>query len=215
MSLCGGGSNAATMAWEDVSLRAAASTKGIRPSRPVRASYLVKHILELVLSQSAAFDVLYGAELACHPLAVLLPHRRHLLVCQLLSDARVVPEINLGADYEARDARAVVAHLGEPLLPHVLEACRRRDAEADKEDVCLGIREGPQTVIVFLSGGIKEPKRVRLVTDPTSGSDTVSLRFLSERGGVSNSVRRLLAELGIECSWRETLDAREGCRQPT
>jgi hypothetical protein len=119
-------------------------------------TYLVEHVLELVLRQRTALDVLDGAELPRHALAVLFPHGRHLLLCQLLPDARVVPQIHLRADDEARHARAVVVYLGKPLLAHVLEGGGRGDAEADEEDVGLGVRERPQSVVIFLPGRVEE-----------------------------------------------------------
>lgn len=63
-----------------------------------RYAYLVKHILEFVLRQGAALDVLDGAKLLCHPLTVLFSYRLHLLLCQLLLDALIFPQINLCAD---------------------------------------------------------------------------------------------------------------------
>ncbi len=87
-------------------------------------TYLVKHILQLILRQRTALDVLNSSELLCHPLAVLSPDRGHLLLGQLFPDAGVIAQIDLGADNQARHARAVVMYLGEPLLADVLEGCR-------------------------------------------------------------------------------------------
>lgn len=101
--------------------------------------YLVKHVLEFVLRQSTALDILHGAQVLCHALAVLLPHRLHLLLGQFLSHARVIPQIDLCTDNEAGNARAVVVHLGEPFLADVLEGCGGGDAEANEEDVGLWV----------------------------------------------------------------------------
>ena len=113
------------MAWAELGAcaRAAAAVRG--------GTYLVENVLQLVLCQGAALHILDGAEFLCHPLAVLLPYRRHLLLGQLVAHARVVPQIYLGADYEAGHTGAVVVDLREPLLPYVLERGRRCDAEAD------------------------------------------------------------------------------------
>lgn len=56
-------------------------------------------------------------------------------------------------------------YLGEPLLLDVLERSRARHAEANEEDVRLGVREGPETIVVLLSGGIEQAKRVGVVSD--------------------------------------------------
>ena len=131
-----------------------------------RVTHLIKDILEFVLRQGAALDVFDRAQIPRHPLAVLFPHRRHLLLGQLLDHLLVLAQVHLGADDQARHAGAVVVYLGEPLLADVLERGRRRDTEANQEDVGLGVRERAQAVVIFLSGGIKQSQRVRLVADP-------------------------------------------------
>lgn len=84
-------------------------------------THLIKDIFELVLRKSTALDVFDRAQVLGHPLAVLLPHRLHLLLGQLRYHLRIIPQIYLGADYQAGDAGAVVVHLGEPLLADVFE----------------------------------------------------------------------------------------------
>lgn len=101
--------------------------------------YLVKHILELVLRQSTALDILDSAQLLCHPFTVLFPYRLHLLLGQLVLHAGVISQIDLCTDYEAWDARAVVVDLGKPFLANVLERCRGGDAEAYQEDIGLWV----------------------------------------------------------------------------
>ena len=107
-----------------------------------RMTYLIKDILQLVLRQSAALDILDRPELLGHALAVLLSYWLHLLFCQLFPHLWVVAQVHLGADNEAGDAGAVVVDLRKPLLADVLERGGRRDAEAHQEDVGLGIRQG-------------------------------------------------------------------------
>lgn len=84
-------------------------------------SYLIKHVLKFVLRQGAALDVLDRAQLLSHPLTILFSHRLHLLLCQLVLDTLIFPQINLCADYEAWNTRAVVVNFGEPLLADVFE----------------------------------------------------------------------------------------------
>jgi hypothetical protein len=103
------------------------------------AAYLVKHILELVLRQRTAFDVFNRAEVLRHTLAVLSADRGHLLLSKLLSDTGVISQIDLSTDNQAGDAWAVVVDLGEPFLADVFERRRGGDAEADEENVGLGI----------------------------------------------------------------------------
>lgn len=132
-------------------------------------THLVKNVLQLVLGERAALDVPHGTQLLGHLLAILLPHGRHLLLAQLLAHAGIIAQIGLGADDEARHARAVVVHLGEPLFPDVLEGGGRGDGEADEEDVGLGVRERAQAVVILLSGSIEETEGIWLVADPVEG----------------------------------------------
>ena len=96
---------------------------------PCRAhsTYLIEHILQLVLRQCRTFYVLDRAKILRHFLAILTSHRLHPLFCQLLFDLSILPQIDLGANDKARYTGAVVVHLWEPFLPHVLERRRRRD----------------------------------------------------------------------------------------
>ena len=83
--------------------------------------YLIEHILQLELRKSGALDVLDSAQVLCHTLAILFPHRLHLLLAKLLAHLVVLAQICLSANNEARHTRAVVVDLGEPLFSHVLE----------------------------------------------------------------------------------------------
>lgn len=113
----------------------------VSSSVPLRLhqTYLIKHVLELVLSQRAAFDIFHRAQVFGHALAVLAADGAHLLLGKLLAHAGIIPQVDLGTDNQAWDAGAVVVDLGEPLLANVFERGGRRDAEADEEDVGLGV----------------------------------------------------------------------------
>ena len=102
-------------------------------------AYLIEDILELVLRQRRALDVFDCPELLGHPLAVLLANRLHLLLGQLFPHTRVIAQIRLCADDQARHARAVVVDLREPFLAHVFERSGRRDTGAYEENVCLRV----------------------------------------------------------------------------
>ena len=86
-----------------------------------KKSYLIKHILQLELRKSRALHVLDSTKVLGHTLAIFFPHRLHLLLAKLLAHLRVVAQICLSANNEARHAGAVVVDLGEPLFSHVLE----------------------------------------------------------------------------------------------
>lgn len=105
----------------------------------MKGTYLVKYIFQLELRQGTALNVLNRAELLGHPLTVLLPDRRHLLLRKLLADAGVVSKIDLSADDEAGDAWAVVVDFGEPLLADVFEGGGGCDAETNEENIGLRV----------------------------------------------------------------------------
>jgi hypothetical protein len=50
----------------------------------------------------------------------------------------------------------------------VLETGGRVDRETDQENVGLRVTQGTQTIVILLSSSIKQSKRVRFVTDPTT-----------------------------------------------
>ncbi len=131
-----------------------------------KATHLIKDILQLILRQRRALDILDGPQLLGHALPILLANRLHALLGQLLPHLRVFAQIDLGADDEAGHPGAVVVDFGEPFLAHVLEGGGGGDAEADEEDVGLGVGEGAETVVVFLTGGVEEAERVWFVADP-------------------------------------------------
>jgi hypothetical protein len=105
------------MAYQDVSMQS-------DTNRVHEKAYLIKHVLQLELRKSRALHVLDSAKVLGHTLAIFFPHRLHLLLAKLLAHLRVVAQICLSANNEARHARAVVVDLGEPLFSDVLKTGR-------------------------------------------------------------------------------------------
>lgn len=60
----------------------------------------------------------------------------------------------------------MVMHFRKPLFAHVLKRSRGCDTKADKEDIGLGVGQGAETIVVFLTGGVEESESVRFVADP-------------------------------------------------
>lgn len=92
-------------------------------------TYLVKDVLESLLGQGRALDVLDSTELSGHSLTVLSLDGLHLLFTKLAENGVLLvvalllrwAQIELGTDNQARDARAVVVDFREPLFADVLE----------------------------------------------------------------------------------------------
>lgn len=147
-------------------------------------TYLVKDILQFVLRQSRALNVLDSTELLCHAIAILLTDRLHLLAGELVADVGVIAQIGLGTDDQAGDTGAVVVYFGEPLLADVFEGGGGGHGEADEENVGLGVGQRAQAIVIFLTGGIEEAKGVGFIADPGGGS---AGSLLEDREGLSGS----------------------------
>lgn len=57
----------------------------------------------------------------------------------------------LSANEQVRDVGRVLLQLRDPLLSYVLEAGRIHHGEANEEDICHGVGQGSQAIIVLLS----------------------------------------------------------------
>ena len=133
----------------------------------------IKDVLESLLCQRTALDEHDGLQLLGKALALLLAHRLLLVLGQLLQGLGVVPQVHLGAHQEEGRLGAVALDLRHPLLLGVLVGGWRDHAEADQEDVGLGVRQGPQSVVVLLAWGgelavavnISELKGLKLLSD--------------------------------------------------
>lgn len=156
----GAGSRAATIAW-------AVSIGYVKPGR---AKYLIKNILQLVLSQGRALDVFDSTQILGHTVTVLLANGLHFLSGKLLPHTRVIAQIGLGTDDQAGNTGAVVVDFREPLLANVFKGRRGGDGKADQEDIGLGVGERTETVVILLTGGIEEAQGVGFVTDPRENS---------------------------------------------
>lgn len=111
---------------------------GSRRGRNSR-TYLVKNILELVLSQGRALDIFNRSQLLGHAISVFFANGRHLLTGKLFAYGGIVAKIGLRADDEARDTGAVVVDFGKPLFADVLEGGGGGHGEADQKDVGLRV----------------------------------------------------------------------------
>ena len=135
-----GGSSAATIACKTaVSMRVRRVAWGASEPLFEIGTHLVKDVLQTLLCQRRALHILHRAKLPSKPLALFWGNRTLLLPRQLVQHLWVVPEIDLGADDEARHTGAVMVHLREPLLLHVLKRRGRRHAETDEEHIRLGV----------------------------------------------------------------------------
>jgi hypothetical protein len=95
----------------------------------------------------------------------------------------------------------VVVDLGEPFLAHVLEGGGGGDGEAHQEDIGLRVGEGTQTIVILLTGRIKQTQRIGLITDPTrieSVGDRRSTDGRCDASVYTQSIRRLRSKKRID-----------------
>lgn len=111
----------------------------MRLPRAADSTHLIEHVLQALLSERGALDVLHSTQFPRKPLTLLSRDWPLLLPLQLLQDLGVISQVDLRADDQARHSGTVVVDFREPLLLHVLERSRRRDTEANEEDVRLGV----------------------------------------------------------------------------
>ena len=111
----------------------------MRLPRAAGSTHLIEHVLQALLSERRALDVLHGAQFPRKPLTLLSRDWPLLLSLQLLQDLGIVSQVDLRTDDQARDSGTVVVDFREPLLLHVLERGGRCDTEANEEDVRLGV----------------------------------------------------------------------------
>jgi hypothetical protein len=142
---------------------------------------LVENVLETLLSKGRTLDVLDGTEFSGELVALLSGHGSQLVSGKLVKNHPVTSQINLGTNNEARHAGAVVVDLREPLLLDVLKGGGRGDGKADEENIGLRVTKRSQSVVILLTGGVKQSECVGLVSNP----------------GVSISIRCLGGGLGF------------------
>lgn len=110
----------------------------------------VKHLFEVFLSQSRAFDIGDSFDFLSAQLRRLLGDWLLFAFVQLNEHFDIFSKVRLGPNQDDGGLRAVTPNLRYPLLTDVLEGGGAHHAEAQQEDVCVGVAEGPQLVKLVL-----------------------------------------------------------------
>ena len=146
---------------------------------PEARAHLVKDSLQSFLCEGGALEVLDSPHLPPQPRPLTARHGLLLAGRQRLHHLHVVPEVGLGAHQDEGSLGAEVLDLRHPGLLHILESGGGDHAEADDEDVRLGVGERPQLVEVRLAGCVEEVESVGLLADHHCGR--VVLKYLRHR----------------------------------
>lgn len=110
----------------------------------------IKDLLEVFLSQSRALDVGRGFYFLSTELCSLLRYWLFFALVQLDEDFDILPEVWLCPNQDDGRLGAVAANFGNPLLTHILEGRRAHHAEAQQEDVRVGVAQRPELVEFIL-----------------------------------------------------------------
>lgn len=116
----------------------------------------VEYALQIALCESRALEVLVCSNLLGHGECLFIRDGFHLSCTKGLRGRLVVSQIQLGADEDDGNVGCMVLDLRIPLGFHVVKGWRADDREANEKDVGLRVRQGSQSVVILLSGGIPQ-----------------------------------------------------------
>jgi len=127
---------------------------------------VLEHLLHAFACPGRALEIFVGVDLLGDSVSFF--RGNGLLVClaELLDRLGIVTQILFAANEEDGETSAEVQDLSNPLLLNVIKRVRCVDGEADQDDMRIGVRQGTETVIIFLTSGI-----------PQGELDVLSLHF--------------------------------------
>lgn len=136
---------------------------------------------------------------------LLIGNRIHPPLLQSLHGPFVLSKVELGAYQDDGNVGGVVLDFGKPFPLDVVEGRRTGNGEADQEDIGLGVREWPKTIVVFLSGRIPKAQADGLSVDQDACGIVIKPRRMvtrepkvgGERQGSYLHCRNVLSRKGV------------------
>lgn len=116
----------------------------------------VKRLLQVLLRERRALDVVRGPDLLRHAPRPGAQNRLDVGPVQVDEDVHVQQEVRLGPDQNDGRRRVVRPDLRDPLLGDVVERGGVDHAEAQEEDVRVGVRQRPELIELLLKGTERE-----------------------------------------------------------
>lgn len=101
----------------------------------------VKHVLEVVLRQSGTLQVVASSHPACQPSGLAVGHWFGAMPGQVNQDLHILAKVRLGPNQDDWRGPVPGADLRDPLGCDVLEGDGIDHAEAQDEDIHVGITE--------------------------------------------------------------------------
>lgn len=115
----------------------------------------VERLLQVLLRERRALDVVRGPDLIRHAPRPGALHRLDVAPVQVDEDVHVQQQVRLRPDQDDGRGRVVSPDLGDPLGHDVAEWGGVDHAEAQEEDVCVGVGQSAELVELFLCGAGK------------------------------------------------------------
>lgn len=152
-----------------------------------RPDSMVEHVLEASLGQRRTLDIGHTVRLFLQLESLGLRYGALFGLFQLIEGILVFSEIQLGPHQYYWCVGAVVPDLRYPLLSNIRERVRVYNTEAHQENVSLGVGEGPQSIVVFLTGSIPQTQVDGSTVDHDVGAVVVEhSRYILPREGVTS-----------------------------
>lgn len=112
----------------------------------------VKHVLEVALSQSRTLHIVPGSDPASQSPGLAVGHRFGAALVQADEDIHVVAEVRLSAHQHDGRERVASTDLRNPFGGDVVEGDGVDQAEAQDEDVHMGVAQGAEMTKLLLWG---------------------------------------------------------------
>ena len=111
----------------------------------------VKDVFEVVLCQSRALHVVVSSDPVCQPSGLSAGHWFGAPLVQVNEDIHIEAEVRLGPDQDDGSSRVAGTDLWDPFGGDVIEGDGVDQAEAQDEDIHVGIAQGAKMAKLLLS----------------------------------------------------------------
>lgn len=122
----------------------------------------VKHIFEVVLCQSWTLHIVMGSDAVFQPPGLAEVHWFGAPLVQMNKDVHIVTKVWLSSNQNNGRGRVASTNLWDPFGSDVVKRDRVDQAEAEDEDVHMGIAQRAEMAKLLLSDSIKSDEKHRI-----------------------------------------------------
>jgi len=130
---------------------------------------MLENFSDAMTSPGRAFQIHLGVDLLSN-LLTFLGGDRPLAAWPRIIGGGSNSQIGLAADQDDGKTSAKVLDFGDPLLLNIVQGVAGINGEADQDDVGVRVREGAETVVIFLASRIPQGELHRLAIDIDLGN---------------------------------------------